>query len=229
MDIELICNYCDRIYKSKSARILHYRKNHNEEYEKDKIEQNKKKEYKCVNCDKNFASRQAKHYHIKKCTIKNKNDISELKNEISELKDTVALLTKQLGSKLNINNGTINNINNNINNGTINIIKFGNEDSMCISKEDFLKIINKQYGALNTSIAFTHLNENKPELHNIIITDLTDDYAYIFDGTKFIAGYKDDILEKLIDNHVEIIRTNFFEYKKCYSSSSAKKIIRFIK
>ncbi len=226
MDIELKCNYCNKIYKSNSARVLHYRKQHNELYEKDKIEENKiKKEYKCLNCDKNFASRQAKHYHIKKCTVEKKDEISELKNIVSHLEETVSLLTKQLGSKLNINNGTINNINNNINNGTINIIKFGNEDNIVLSKEEFLKIAGKKYDALNASIAYTHLNDNRPELHNIIITDLTDDYAYIFNGSIYIAGYKDDILDKLIDTHVEIIKTNFFEYKKYIPIPIQKKLL----
>ena len=228
MDSKFKCNYCNKIYKSNSARIFHYRKFHNDLYETDKIENtnNKiKKEYKCLKCNKIFTSRQSKHYHIKKCTIKKIDEISELKNSVSDLKETIELLTKQLGNKLNINNGTINNINNNINNGTINIIKFGNEDEIYISKEDFLKIANKQYSALNASIEFTHLNNNKPELHNIIITDLTDDYAYIFNGTIFIAGYKDDILDRLIDTHVEIIKTNFFEYKKFISIPLQKKLL----
>ena len=37
MNIELKCDYCERIYKSNSARILHYRKQHNELYENDKL------------------------------------------------------------------------------------------------------------------------------------------------------------------------------------------------
>ena len=228
------CNYCNKIYKSNSARIFHYRKTHNELYEKDKIDNLKiKKKYKCLICNNLFASSQSKYNHSKKCKIKQSqikeiNEISELKNTVLELKDTVSLLTKQLGSKLNINNGTINNINNNINNGTINIIKFGNEDSIYISKEEFLKIANKQYDVLNASIAYTHLNNKRPELHNIIITDLTDDYAYIFNGTIFIAGYKDDILDKLIDTHVEIIKTNFFEYKKHIPIPLQKKLLNLL-
>ena len=218
MDIDFNCKYCNKIYKSNSARVLHYKQKHNEEYELDKIENSKiKKKYKCLICNNLFASSQSKYNHSKRCKnkqiqIKEIDNILELKNTVSVLTDTITLLSKQLNSKLNINNGTINNINNNINNGTINIIKFGNEDGIPISKEDFLKIANKKYGALTESIAFTHLNNNKPELNNIIITDLTDDYEYIFDGEKFIAGFKDDILEKLIDTHVEIIKTNFWTH-----------------
>jgi hypothetical protein len=220
MNIELKCNYCDKIYKSNSARILHYRKNHNELYEKDKLEQNNKKEYKCLNCSKTFTSRQAKHYHIKKCVVEKKDDMAELKNMVSHLEETVSLLSKQLNTKLNINNGTINNINNNINNGTINyaIINFGSEEQVkkLISKNQFIQIVKKGRFALDESISLVHLNENRLELNNIIITDLYDDYAYVFNKNenKFIVRFKEEVLEELIDKHVNIIETTFEKYKE---------------
>ncbi len=110
--INLKCSYCDNIYKSNSARILHYRKNHNELYEKDKLEQNNTKEYKCINCNKLFSSRQAKHYHIKKCTSKKLDEISELKNVVLDLKETIKLLklTEQMNNLLKSNNSNILNI-----------------------------------------------------------------------------------------------------------------------
>jgi hypothetical protein len=110
--IELKCNYCDNIYKSNSARILHYRNNHNELYEQDKIiQQNNNNKYKCVNCDKIFISRQAKHYHIKKCKInqhENKvktdiSEISEIKNMVLNLQKTISLLSIQLDNSNIIN------------------------------------------------------------------------------------------------------------------------------
>lgn len=105
-DIKLKCNYCDNMYKSNSARILHYRNNHNELYEKDKItEQTDKKIYKCVNCNKVFISRQAKHYHIKKCKINQTdiNEISEIKNMVLNLQNTISLLSIQLENSNIIN------------------------------------------------------------------------------------------------------------------------------
>ena len=226
MDIDFNCNYCDKIYKSNSARILHYRKTHNELYETDKIEYSKiKKKYKCLICNNLFASSQSKYNHSKKCKnkqlqIKEIDKISELNNSVSELKETISLLTKQLGSKLNINNGTINNINNNINNGNItyNIINFGSEDEIktLISKKQFFQIVKKGRFALDESISLVHLNENRLELNNIIITDLYDDYAYVFDKNenKFIVRFKEEVLEELIDKHVNIIETTFEKYKE---------------
>ena len=39
-----------------------------------------------------------------------------------------------------------------------------------------------------------HFNDNRPEYKNIMITNLRDNIAYIFDGNKFIAQNKDIIL-----------------------------------
>jgi len=59
--------------------------------------------------------------------------------------------------------------------------------------------------SLEESIKMIHFNEKRPELKNIYITNLKDKYAYIFDGNKFIAVLKSDILEEIVDNHIENI------------------------
>ena len=58
-----------------------------------------------------------------------------------------------------------------------------------------------------------HFNDKRPELKNIYITNLKDKYAYIFDGNKFTAGLKSDILGELVDNHFENIELSVDEYK----------------
>ena len=132
---------------------------------------------------------------------------------------TLQKINKQL-----INNGTINNTVNNIN-----IVKFGTEDiASILSQSEILKILNRKMYyqedvlhlldsriklnlwfnltcSLEESIKAIHFNDNRPEFKNIYITNLKDQYAYIFDGTKFIAGLKSDILGELVDNHVENI------------------------
>lgn len=83
------CNYCDKEYKSHSARGLHYNLKHKEQYEKDKIENKLNKEYKCHKCNKTFSSRQSKYNHKKYCEfIKEENNIinyKKIQNEIKEL------------------------------------------------------------------------------------------------------------------------------------------------
>jgi hypothetical protein len=173
----------------------------------------------CNLCNTVFTTRQAKSRHIKYRCKKNTNyneddNIKQmLFNIIKECKihpKTLQKINKQL-----INNNTTNNTNNGIiNNNTINIVKFGTEELQSIlSQSDMLKILNKKMQSLEESIKTIHFNKDRPELKNIYITNLKDQYAYIYDGTKFIAGLKSDILGELVDNHIENIEYSVEEYK----------------
>jgi hypothetical protein len=90
------CNYCDKEYKSHSARGLHYNLKHKEQYEKNKIENKLNKEYKCNHCYKIFSSRQSKYNHKKHCNIiKEENNIinyKKLQSEINELKNKLEMV-----------------------------------------------------------------------------------------------------------------------------------------
>ena len=66
--------------------------------------------------------------------------------------------------------------------------------------------------SIEESIKLIHFNEKRPQLKNIYITNLKDQYAYTFDGYKFIAGLKQDILGELVDNHIENIEMSIEEY-----------------
>ncbi len=229
------CKYCDKIYKSNSARIFHYKQKHHDEYEIDKLEIEKnKKEYKCNKCDNIFNSKYSKYYHSKKCKIdiinNSKNEITELRESVSELKETIMNLSNQLHSNSIINN--INNINNGIiNNGNIyNIVAFDKEDiEKLLTKKELLQILKRGNKALEESISLIHLNKNRLELNNIIITDLTDSYAYIFDGNKFIAKYKEEVLNDLIDKHANIIETTFEKYKDFITDAQQNNLINMFK
>ena len=85
-------------------------------------------------------------------------------------------INKQLiNNNNNINNGSINN-------GTINIVKFGSEDlSSILSQSEVLKILNRKMSSLEESIKLIHFNDKRPQLKNIYITNLKDQYAYTLD------------------------------------------------
>jgi hypothetical protein len=183
------------------------------------LESNNKK-YICENCYTHFTTIQAKSRHLRKyCKVKNTNKIilelkkqnEELNNKFNELlklckihPKTLQKMNNQLiNNNINNNNGTINN--GTINN-TINIVKFGSEDLATIfSKSEILKILNRKMCSLEESIKAIHFNDKRPEFKNIYITNLKDQYAYVFDSNKFTAGLKSDILGELVDNHIENI------------------------
>lgn len=104
-------------------------------------------------------------------------------------------------SNININNGIINNDNKIINNN-IKIIKFGSEKlSEILTEKEILNILNNRYLSLEESIKTIHFNKNRPEYQNICITNLKDDLAYVYNGTKFEVVSKVTMLNELIDIH----------------------------
>jgi hypothetical protein len=155
-------------------------------------------QYKCKYCDNVYKYRQGCSRHEQICEIrtKNENDIEILKQKIKALEDK--LNTQQpINTTNNINMGTVN---------TNYIIKFGSEQlELILNKEEMKQILGKKLISIEESIKQVHLNKNKPELNNIQITNLKNDIIYTYDGEDFVAGQKNDVLEELIDVHLENI------------------------
>ena len=231
------CNYCEKEYKSYSSRSLHYNLKHKEQHIKNK--QDKKNS--CNICNKPFSSRQSKYYHKKICKKLDNNEslldkTEELIKENKQLKETLNLLLQnnKSSSKLikKINNGTINNgtINNNTVNNTINIIKFGTEDLKNIFSEKEILNILKNYRklSLEESIKAVHCNDKRPEYKNIYITNLRNEFAYTFDGEKFINVYKEEAISELVNNHCDFIEETVETYKNKIPKDAYNILQKFI-
>ena len=195
--------------------------------------------FNCKLCNKIYKHKQSKYRHEQLCkNIELKDDnkiIAELKKENLEIKNTLNELLKQckihpktlqkINKQLingNVNNGTINN-------KTVNIVKFGTEDlNKILSQSEILKILNRKMCSLEESIKIIHFNNDRPEFKNIYITNLKDQYAYTYDGSKFSAVLKSDILEELIDNHIENIEYSAEEYKEKLNHKTIEVLDKFI-
>jgi hypothetical protein len=234
------CKYCNKNYKTNNSRINHYNNIHKEEYLQDKTnELENTKTFPCNKCGKKYINRQSKYQHQKKCTLENN---TELSKENNMLKNLIIDLIKnnKLGPEhlKNINNGTINNnigaINNNnnkgnVNNITVNLQNFGNEDIIeLLSRKEVLEILSKKLLSLEESVKTVHLNKNHPEYKNIIIKNIKNKYAYVWEEDKFIVKHKDDVLEDLISNHVNFIETSLETYKDFLSTKIQNKITEML-
>jgi len=106
-----------------------------------------------------------------------------------------------------ITNNTTNNITNNNNNGTINnvFVKYNNISYDALTKKEILCILSKHDNALEESIKKIHFNENIPEYNNVFITNLKDQYGHAFDGKQFSAINKAELLNDIIDTHINEI------------------------
>ena len=192
----------------------------------------------CKYCNKEFKNRQNKWEHQNKYCKKNKKDnnkIAKLEKENIKIKNTLNQLLKMCKihpkTLQKINNQLVNS-NNSINNGTINnvnIVKFGTEDlNKILTQSEILKILNRKMCSLEESIKMIHFNDLRPEFKNIYITNLKDQYAYTYDGNKFIAVLKSDILEELVDNHFENIEYSADEYKEKLGKNTIDVLDKFI-
>lgn len=166
--------------------------------------------FKCNYCDNVYKYKQGKYRHHKVCKFNNTDVITQLKSKVSELENKITQMNTHTPHSIHNehnNNGTI--VNGQLNNGPVNnnyIIKFGSEDlSAILSKEDMIKICNKKFTAIEESIKMTHFNKNKPELNNVIIKNLRDEYAYVHDGENYIVQEKNDIISDLIELHLDNI------------------------
>ncbi len=126
-----------------------------------------------------------------------------------------------------INNGTINN---NTTNNTINIIKFGSEDLKEIfTEKEILNILkNHKILSLEESIRAIHCNDDRPEYKNIYITNLRNDYAYTFDGEKFVNVYKEAAISEMVNNHCDFIEETVETYKNKIPKEAYNILQKFI-
>ena len=212
---------------------------------------------KCDYCNKIFATRQSKSEHKRKScklntnnitniitntitnTNTNTNEIIELKKENEKIKNSLKELKELLlkNCKIHpktlqkINKNLINSQNNTINNTIINktYVNFYNPiDYKILSENEILNILNRCCNSLEESIKTIHFNKKLPEYNNILITNLKDNNAYIFNGIKFCAASKNEIIEELITNHMDEIEISAKEYENKLSSTKLKHLNKFI-
>ena len=192
----------------------------------------------CVFCNKIFSRKDNLNRHNKKCKNKeiNNNKIKQLETTINELKAQVQSILKEKGkihhkTLQKINNQLTNNTNN-INNGNImnnTYVKFGELDyEKILNNKQVKNILHKQFRCLEESIKHIHFNDELPEYNNIFITNMKDNIAYVFNGKQFITVMKNEMLNELIDIHVNEINLSLEKNKNKINEYYVNKIEEFL-
>ena len=207
----------------------------------------------CFFCNKHFYNKTNTTRHISNyCKIKEeliytKNIIAEEKikliekqqkdNEIKELKARIEKMEHEKPvQNINItNNNTINQTNN-----VIVINPFGNEDLSHITLKDYKQYLSTYFKGFVNFIEKVHFDDNMPENHNICLTNLKSKDIKVYDGGKWIAKPKTDVIDKflrkklnsLIDKREELeenkdiseeVVDKFSEFQDNYTDDNAKK------
>ena len=174
----------------------------------------------CRYCHKTYSRVDNLNRHIKVCKVKKsienenlllKKENEELKNKYKLYDEEIKSLKDQLLDVMNkqckMHHQTFNKIqnqlisNNQYNNCTFNLVQLGEENLIkTLSKKEQLKVLNKKYKSLNYLIDYIHCNDKFPEFNNVIITNLQNNIAYMYDKDKkrFIAKKKDDLIDDII-------------------------------
>jgi len=229
------CSTCNRNYNSYQSLWNHNKKYHiSKELQivpvKSEIEPVKPEidtYYICEYCNKQFTRlNNMKRHTLNRCKKRNeiiqeniilKEKLENIEIELIELKNEMKILmTKQCKTHpktlTKINNNLSNSNNNNVINNNY-IIQLGKEDLInSLSTKDQLNILNKKNECLSHIIKLVHFNDKFPQFKNVIITNSTNNIAYIYDETeqKFLATTKDKMLDELIINRMSDIE-EFYE------------------
>jgi len=204
------CSHCNKCFYTKNDLFDHL--NTCEEY-KEYLSKKKEGKYECKYCDKTYSRIDSLNRHLKICKEKKKDD--EAKNSMNELVD---LLNKQnnelkeqlekqnkqideLIKKAGINNSTITqNIQNNIK-----ILAYKDTDVSKLTDKDILKCMNHSNMCVPHLIKMIHLDPEKPENHNIYISNLKNGYIMVYDGGKWDTFNRDEIINNMIDDKQGLI------------------------
>ena len=198
------------------------------------LEPKKTEQTVCIYCNKKLSCYKSLHRHLKTCKENTnlKEENNELKKDNEEYKKLLLdLMNKQFKmhpKKLqkiinNTNNNTNTNNSNNTNNLTINnninsinIIELGDEELYKVfSKEEKLNILKSGYASLEEIIKHAHLNDSYLQFQNIIITNVRNNQAYVYNSKcgRFILCNKKELLEELIIYRMDDLVSFYDEHK----------------
>ena len=176
--------------------------------------------YKCEYCKKKFSHSQSLNRHIKnRCKVKKEKD-----NEIDKMNKMVELLNEQLkDQKCQINelikksgttNITYNQQNNNISNvnNNIKLLGYRKTDISHLSDKDFISCISHSNFCIPHLIQKIHFDPDKPENHNIYISNIKNNYAMIYDGDKWNLTNRDDLINEILEEKEIIIEEKLEEW-----------------
>ena len=127
-----------------------------------------------------------------------KKEKEQLRKEIEEKNKQITELIKKAGFN---NSGTITqNIQNNIK-----LLAYQDTDLSKITDLHIKRCLNHNNMCVPHLIKMIHLDPDKPENHNVYISNLKNGYIMLYDGNKWNAQNREDVIDNMIDEKQLII------------------------
>ena len=196
---KLICNNCDKVYKSKKTlnthKVLCIENNTGLVLKLETLTDKYNKKLKDLKLKMNL---------IKELETKNK----EL-NKLNKLKD------RQINKLINTNNITNNITNNNNIVNNINVLNFSETDLTGITEKILRYCIgNYTRNCVPKLIQYIHFNDDKPENHNIYISNINNNYIMIRENDKWICKNRDSEIFNLIIKYEDLLNEELDNLKE---------------
>ncbi|CAH6421531.1 Hypothetical protein KVN_LOCUS343 [uncultured virus] len=240
--------------RKNSAELRPILKNQNISNE-NSFEENNIQKFKCNYCGKYFTRKDSLERHIElRCSIKKQQEnqkeqifnklldemkkqnekLEEIEKQNQELKKEINYIKTKKKIIKNVNNGTINNVNNtldqsnNINTFNIQLVAYGKEDYDKLTEKEYRIIINKGFKSVQEMVKSLHFNKNRPENHNIYISNIRDNNIMIYDGNKWELRNRKETIEELYIAKKDILVEKFDELINKLPTYAIDKFERFI-
>ena len=175
--------------------------------------------YECKYCLKKLSRKDSLDRHLKKCKLKeNEKEESEEKQNLMEivnqLNKKLDKKEKQIDELIKKTGNTTNNITyqqNNVNNN-IKLLGYRNTDISHLSDKDFISCISHSNFCIPHLIKKIHFDPEKPENHNIYISNIKNNYAMTYDGDKWNLSNRDDLINDILEEKEIIIEEKLEEW-----------------
>jgi len=197
---EFKCKYCEKIY-SRIDSLNRHLKICKEKKKDDEVKQSMSELVKLLNKKLEEKDKQLER--------QNKKFDKELQKRDKELEKQLSIKDKhieELIKKAGINNNTINVQNN------IKLLSYSNTDRSHLTDKDILKCLKHSNFCIPHLIEKVHFDVNKPENHNLYISNLKNKYVMMYDGNKWECKDRDEQINNLIDDNEGIIEYKLEEW-----------------
>ena len=123
---------------------------------------------------------------------------------------------------------TTNNINHNSHNNTANFItlklnSYDKTDYSHITDKDYMKCIQKGNMGIPYLIEKLHFNPDKPENHNIFVSNIKSDYIQVYENGRWLTKLQYEAINMMVQDNANIIEDKIEEWHKKKHKYSDKK------
>ena len=196
---------------------------------------------KCKYCNKQFKYKQGMYRHIKYSCKKNKDEdmkelarlMNEIKeqnkskdNQIEQMQKQIDKLTNKLQiQNFNLQNNTLNNIQNNFH---IKLLNYNETDYSHLSDNDYIFCIKENNFCVKKLIEKIHFNNKKPENKNIYISNIKSNYVMLYKDNKWQIVNRKEQIDGLYEYN-EIILEEWYQNYKDKDNEMIKSFERYLK